>query len=410
MVRAHILLLAAGLVVGAPAAHAQPRAAKKAYELGYRELQAGHYARALAHYKRSYELQPRPRTLFNMAVCEDKLGLTEAAWKRYRTFLAAAEPRDAPYKTKARARLTELGRQLAGTVRVVSTPAGAEVHVDHQKRSSGRTPVKIQLTPGTHHLRLTTANTTAAVRTVQMKPRGRLEVKIQLELASSIAITVSPGDAVVQREGGEEHRGGFRARVSPGVHRFTVRRPGYRPRDLRIRAQRARTHAVHVRLRPKAASGVVVVNAPGEARAHFDEQPAVEVTSSPVALAMGSHKVRVTQPGRIPWSRQLHVSPGERVRLDVTLAPQMSGRRRALGWSAAALGVGAFAGAGFLGVRAIRDVTSTSESRHDRGKRRALLADVGLVVGTAAIITAWRLLRKQPSTARIHRSHPGVER
>lgn len=108
----------AGLVaalVAVRGAQAQPAAveAEREYRLGYQALQGGDCEVALVHYRRSLALAPRPRTRFNIAACQEELGLIAEAIESYRAFLDHAEARDAAIVARARARLEELrGRPL----------------------------------------------------------------------------------------------------------------------------------------------------------------------------------------------------------------------------------------------------------------------------------------------------------
>jgi hypothetical protein len=86
--------------------------AEREFKLGFRALRAGDCASALVHYQRSYELVPRPRTLFNMAVCQEERGQDQEAWDSYHAFLEAAEGRDAEIVEKAKARLEILSLRL----------------------------------------------------------------------------------------------------------------------------------------------------------------------------------------------------------------------------------------------------------------------------------------------------------
>ncbi len=101
-------------VVGVGAAHAQPAAseAEREFRLGFQALQAGDCDQALVHYRRSLALAPRPRTLFNIAACQEELGQVAEAIMSYRAFLDRAEARDAAIVAKARVRLDELRRRL----------------------------------------------------------------------------------------------------------------------------------------------------------------------------------------------------------------------------------------------------------------------------------------------------------
>jgi hypothetical protein len=104
--------------------------AKHHYELGYQALQAGDYQTALVQYQRSYELAPRPRTLFNIAVSEEMLGRLDDALLHYSEFVAMAEERDHEFKVRAERKIAELSKEVSPpppepTPRVTTSPPPA---------------------------------------------------------------------------------------------------------------------------------------------------------------------------------------------------------------------------------------------------------------------------------------------
>ncbi|HTJ43193.1 MAG TPA: PEGA domain-containing protein [Kofleriaceae bacterium] len=114
-----ITLLVAGLLVALTSsptravAQASDAEAKDEYDRGYRALQAGQYEAAVLHYQRSYELVPRPRTLFNLALAEERLGRREDAARHLAQFIEQAEPRDAEFVAQAKAELETLATSAA---------------------------------------------------------------------------------------------------------------------------------------------------------------------------------------------------------------------------------------------------------------------------------------------------------
>ncbi|MCL4225920.1 MAG: PEGA domain-containing protein [Myxococcales bacterium] len=367
---------AAQRATGAAGATAE---AERAYRKGYEALQAGDCAAALVHYRRSFALAPRPRTLFNMAACEEELGLGADAWRSYHAFLGLAEPRDAEIVVKARARIVALRGALRGRITVESSPPGAAVVVDGERQPRGVTPLTLSLEPGAHTLRLTLTGAAPTERTVEIVPDEHEAVAVTLAAAATVAITIvaEPPDATIARVTG---RGGATGpglgaaatigrhdtAVAPGRHVFEVRRDGYLTERVEIDAVAGRGHVERVRLRPLPPRSTLVVA-----------------------------------------GRPHEVAPGEVLTVDLA-APRGDGRRRALGWGLGGLGVAGLGGGAVLGVMALRDVTGPPGDDHDRGKRRALAADGLIVVGAAAVVGAWWLLRaRSPAVAVSRRPEEG---
>lgn len=389
-------------VLPAPArAEAPDAVAQREYQLGYQALQAGDCVRALGHYQRSYALAPRPRTLFNMAACQETLQLDADAWRSYHAFLAQAEARDAEIAVKARARIEALRQRLTGRLAVDSTPPGAAVQLDGERQARGVTPLTLTLAPGPHRVRLARAGAIPAERTVEITPEAVSSLSVDLALPSAISIRVEPADAlIVPAEGGAPARGRLELPVSPGHYAFTIRRPGYRSEQIAIDAVASRTYEQRVILQPDARATLVIEGAAGGAVTLDGRAAPTAGVLAMRDIATGAHAVRVERPGRSPWSADLHLAAGETVTVAVDLAP----RHRALAWTAGGVGLAALAAGSVVGVFALRDVTSPVAGDHDRGKSRALVADGMFAVSAVAFVAAWRLARGRASTATIRRA------
>jgi PEGA domain len=217
----------------APGIRAQPAdtdQARQEYEDGYRALQHGDYEAALAHYQRSYQLAPRPRTLFNLAVSEEKLGRLEDAIHHYARFLEVAEARDEAFVKQAKQKIDALSKQLPAPVPVDTGPPPPPVAV---------TPPPPVATPADHP------------DGCRVHPGGTLHVRSNLAGA-----TVSVDGLVV---GTTADRGGagaaLRYPLTPGDHDVVVERPGAAPWRERVHAAPDETIGVDVAFRPARSGG-----------------------------------------------------------------------------------------------------------------------------------------------------------
>lgn len=406
------LALLLALTVASPARADDAVAAEREYRQGFAALQQGNCTVALSHYQRSYALAPRPRTLFNMAACQEELGQALLAWRSYHAFLAQAEARDAAIVTRARARIEVLRAQLAGWVTVDAVPTGADVRVDDERAPRGRSPITLTLTPGEHMVHVAMAGAPAVDRPVVVEPETTTAVRVELGLPSAITIAVEPADATVQEVGhGPAVVGTFSANVAQGHHEFDIRRAGYAPEHIVVDAQVGRAYEHHVALRPARVATLRFMGAIA-ATVRVDGAVASGAVSASGALAMrdltpGSHAIVVERPGFQPWQETLHLAAGEEVTVALALAPHVSAGARARTWTAIGLGAAGLAGGSVLGILAIRDVTSDDPDLHGRGKGRALAADALFTVGVVAIITAWRLSRHATSRATVARGDGG---
>ncbi len=405
--------VAVALAIAAPAA-GQPRnvaRAKQEYKLGYKYLQASNFKRALVHYKRSYELVARPRTLFNIAVCHEKLNQLKLALRHYRDFIQLAQGRDRQFKAQARQKVTMLEYKLTAVVTVMSRPPGARIYVDGSDRARGRTPLRLKLMAGNHKLRATVPGA-VQVRHIEVRGRQELRVRFSLTPTAEVLIQVEPRDAMIRRSGERTTaKGTFRRKLALGKHQFVVRRKGYHPERVDVFVKPGHIHERVVRLRPRRDKALLLVKT-STAGAQVSVNGLVVGTTSLLtaptggrarlryAVKAGNHLVSV-ETGGASWQRRVHLTPGERLSVDVSFGGSSSAKK----WGLAALGTISVAVGGFLGVSALKDVRSDMQSDHDRGKDRALISDVLLVGGAAALLTSWYFSKKNKPKARVERSH-----
>lgn len=406
--RLGIALLIACVVCAGHRADAQSAEAEaeREFRIGYRALQAGNCSVALVHYRRSLELVQRPRTLFNIATCEEDLGQHAAAWRDYQSFLTLAEERDATIIAEARTRLEALRKRLRGQVSVGSSPDGASVTVDGERQARGETPVTLSLEPGRHVLRVSMPGAIAVERIVEIAPDDQTSLRVELALSSLISIRTDPADAIIEPVGGGARAiGRFDVPVKPGHHAFVIRRNGYRSEQVEVDALAGRTHDVRVNLSPEPATSTLVITGATGATVTIDGKPtSTSLLRELRSLPTGGHEIEIEHRGRVVWRRDLQFSPGEIVTLDVDLPSPRSSRRRALTWTIGGFGVASLTAGGVIGALALRDVTSETADIHDRGKTRALVADGLFVAGAAALVVAWRLMRDDAASAEVVRT------
>ncbi len=120
-----LLLLALRLVV-APAAHAQQTAgsdderARVHFESGGVHFEAGDYESALREFDAAYALSHRPELLYNIYLCEERLGHLPEAIEKLEAFLSS--DLDIPNRDTLTQRLENLRRREAGDTSVSIEP------------------------------------------------------------------------------------------------------------------------------------------------------------------------------------------------------------------------------------------------------------------------------------------------
>jgi hypothetical protein len=150
-------------------------AAKKHYGDGEKKYKAGDYAGALADFKAANEVKSTPQAERYIGLCEDALGHFSAAFDWYEKFLAHVPDKMTAQGEEVRKRSFEI-KQVPGKVHVDSNPPGATVTID-EKPQSAPTPMDVDLSPGTHSVKLTA--------------EGRLPTEKQIDVVFGSSQTIS---------------------------------------------------------------------------------------------------------------------------------------------------------------------------------------------------------------------------
>lgn len=176
---------AGGLVVAPVTSFAQPAPkqgdadrvarAEAAFKKGVAAFDAGSLDKALAHYRESYALWPRARTLLNLGLVSRKLGRAAEAANFFAQYLEddAVDEARVPAVQKALAELdVELGR-----LRVTAGGQG-EVTLDGQVLAEAELARPLRVTPGAHRLSQGGVDTE-----VEVGPNQEVEVTAGLQVA-----------------------------------------------------------------------------------------------------------------------------------------------------------------------------------------------------------------------------------
>jgi hypothetical protein len=403
------LILAPALLPSAASAQ-DVELAKSEYQLGWQALQKKDYKRALVHYQRSYAEVPRPRTMYNIAVCEEETGKYQAAIDHYQEFLNEAEARDADFLALARDKLVALKKRIGAVLKVNSEPAGATVRVDGQIK--GHTPLRLDLVAGTHLIRVSHKATRSSDRRIVIRAGEDITENFSLDPVGTVSLKVSPSDALIRRKDVDDvATGHYQAKLSPGRYEFEVSLMGYRTRTIVIDVEPSAGIQKTVRLKARSSTGLVSVRSDinganvtidGIIVGSMRRRDGVTATIER-RLTAGNHTMIVEPRGVKPWSKRFHLSPGETLAVDLKFRSEGK-RRKVLRWGLTAIGAAAVATGLTLGAMALKDVRSDEDNQHDRGKDRASNADVLLGIGAVSLTGAW-YLKGNEAKAQIERTH-----
>lgn len=150
--------------------------ARRRFQQGIALARAGNCQGALAELRASFELLPRPNTMFNIAQCEEELHRYDLALASYERYLSLAEA-DAPDRASVERTMRTLGG-LLGTIHIESN-VPAEVWLDD--RVVGTAPGDVLVPGGSHVIELRADGRVPARREVVVAAQARVVVDVALE-------------------------------------------------------------------------------------------------------------------------------------------------------------------------------------------------------------------------------------
>jgi hypothetical protein len=366
-----VSLLLAGLVLGvAPAVHAQAvsdedrAAAKERFARGVERMEAEDWAGAVVELERAYQIAPYPVILFNLGIAYEKLDRPLEAVE------AMTKVVDDPGNLKperietAKKTITEQKKRI-GRLALEIEPAGADVRLDGI--DIGKSPIDkvTSLRAGTHYLEVLKAGFAPLRREVVVKGQEELRVKVVLEtteLAFAQLWIKSPLPAAEIWLDGQRIGVTPLAQsvpVLPGNHTVELRRPGYQTATKSLDLGPGATGEVKLDPEPDESAvaregGLLLLasDAPEDLVIEIDGRRRGVYTGA-IALAVGTHEVRVERAGFLPITLQVWIVKGDRITREVVMDPTPEtvaahngdvALFRGLGWTFTALGALALGG------------------------------------------------------------------
>lgn len=189
-----LALLAGTVLLAGPALAGDPDAAKKLFEDGVKDLEAGRFDEACPALENSYDLAPMLGTLFALAECEAKRGKLAAAVTRYREYLelyARLSPdkkrRQGTREKESRAALAALGPKVAELTLVLppSAPSVVKVTRDGAQVSRAALGVPFPVDPGEHVITTQAGEGPVAKLRLTLAAGERRAVALDVRSASS---------------------------------------------------------------------------------------------------------------------------------------------------------------------------------------------------------------------------------
>lgn len=210
--------------------------------------------------------------------------------------------------------------QATGVLRVVTTPAGAAVYVDAEKK--GVAPVTLEGLPaGEHSLLITKEGYVDLAKAVTVQAGRPTLVREKLARQSgTIEITSVPGGAVVMLDG-KRQRGVTPLTINGakvGRHEVRVSLKGHETWVNEIEVHASSTVRVMADLAGR--SGTLLVSSTPKGADVFVDGDNQGKTIVSLTLTPGKHTLRVEKDGYRPEIREVTLGPAEKRSLSVTLS------------------------------------------------------------------------------------------
>lgn len=165
-------------LLGSASVDAQPLSdARRAYELGTRELEAHRYPTAIEALEASFRLDPVPVVLFNLGLAHEGVGHVRAAIDSYERYLSLAREVPAARAEALRARVATLRASLC-TLAVEGDLAGATLRVDGRDEPLVDGVARIE--PGERVVELDAPGRVSLRQTLPLTPGSRTSLRLEV--------------------------------------------------------------------------------------------------------------------------------------------------------------------------------------------------------------------------------------
>lgn len=348
------LLLSLSVSLGAAPARADDAAQARFHDERARaHYEANRFEQALEEFFLEERLAPNPRTVFNIALCFDRLHREEEAYLFYQEY-AASDDADETRRSFVATALARLEPRLA-RVRIDSDPAGATIYVDDRDHGSyGITPRVLALSEGAHHVVCERDGHRVAEGDVTLVRGSEATLTLSLvRIEGHLVVTARMGGEVtVRSDAGTVVASGaapLDAALPPGPYTVELVADGHRPwRDVaRVEADATRTvEATPEPLPPPTGELTITSNIPG-ALIEVDGEPAGFAPTVLPDMGVGEHRVAMRSEGLDDYEGTVSIEPDVRSWLTVSLVPPARTTRSELTWIVGGIGL---AGAAAWGV------------------------------------------------------------
>ena len=386
------------------------------FQRGVSLISKGKVQSALEQFLISNRLVKNPNAVFNAAKCFEHMKNYNEAYALYSEYLQFnLTPAE---RIEGEKKLKEIESKVAA-VTISTFPEGAEIFIDRKELGSwGMTPRLIAVPPGEHEVfleykghyvesfkikaelgEMKNFHADLKAKTGKLKISGPHEI-VYLTIDAAEAQTI---DIPAELD------------LPVGKHTLKFEADGYLPEEKQVTVKENKLEEVDFKLDsiPEPEGSLSVVSTPSAALVMLDKK---EFGFTPLMqpVSVGNHAIQVTIKGREPWKGSIDLGEADNLHLDVDLVQARFQRKQKQGLIALfTLGGLFFLGGAVCGVYAIylkQDFDDNpTEELQMQGNRLNLIADVGVILGGAALLAGgiwyYFIKRKQGKGSKAEITH-----
>lgn len=321
-------LLALALVgLTAPRAEAQPVStrARAHFARGVAAADEGRAEAAMVEFSRVWELTRDPFVLFNIAVTHEALGHDGEALDAMERYERESPPLPPARRAAVDGALRRLRARVA-TLALRLPVDGAQVHVGGALIAAAAARAGLRLPSGVHRVEISAPGFRPYETSVELAGGDRVVLDARLDpIRAPLAVECDVPGAEVLVDG--ERVGDTpmvsAALVPEGLHRVEVRRAGYvsftAAVEVQAAGQRVRAELPWAARDAVNSGRLVARTTPSDAVLFLDGH--VIDAADGVFVPPGPHRLRVERASYVPEERDVTLTAGEPLRLQLALAP-----------------------------------------------------------------------------------------
>jgi hypothetical protein len=305
-----------------PALAQQPAASAKAsLAAADKAAKSKDWATAQAQYRAAYDASPSAQALNGLANASYELKAWPEAYEAYDEFVRTyPDAMGRTAKALAEKRMKEIEAKTGALTILVNEP-GADVTLDDKKL--GTSPVKalVRVATGTHRVRVTKPGFSPFEKTLDVAANAKLSVDANLSRASKsgkVSVKESAGQPVrVVIDGVDVGPAPYEGELAPGSHEIAVRSATLGSPTQRVEVEAGKTADVtvaassalgHLEINTSDGLGIIYLDGKVVGEGHFaGDAPA------------GSHDIRVTREGFVPFEKKVELAEKQSASETVTL-------------------------------------------------------------------------------------------